>query len=185
MSKIGQSINQAVATVKDGGILVYPTEAVYGLGCDFKNEAAVSRLLKVKQREKSQGLVLIGSHLQHVLPLIKPENRFHLARALNTWPGHHTWVFPKSESVPDWISGQHNTVAVRISSHPTVKLLCDRLNQVLVSTSANISGQNTLSNCQQLESLWHDQIDYYLDLPLGSESSPSEIKVAATGQILR
>jgi L-threonylcarbamoyladenylate synthase len=185
MSEIGQSIPSAVATVQSGGILVYPTEAVFGMGCDYRNQAAVEKLLQLKQRSKNQGLVLIASHVGQILPLIQPMERSHLARALKTWPGHVTWVFPHTKMVPQWISGDFDSVAVRVSTHPAVKALCDRLGHALVSTSANLSGLETADNSQDLRDTWGDQVDYYLDLPLGGESKPSTIKRASDGQQLR
>lgn len=185
MSEIGQSIPSAVATVQSGGTVIYPTEAVYGLGCDFRNQAAVAQLLQLKQRSMQQGLVLIASHIEHILPLIQPLERSHLARALKTWPGHLTWVFPHTSMVPQWVSGDFDSVAVRVSAHPAVKTMCDQLGHALVSTSANLSGQETPGNIQQLWNTWGDQIDYYLDLPLGSASKASPIKRASDGQQLR
>lgn len=185
MSDLGQSIKQAAVTVSLGGTVVYPTEGVYGMGCDFRNEEAVHKILQLKQRPVGKGLVLIASHVQQVLPLIVPQQRFDLARALKTWPGHATWVFPKSKLTPAWVSGDHGTVAVRVSQHPAVKALCDQLGQALVSTSANISGQGTASNCQELKTIWQADVDYYLDLPLGDNKCPSSIRLANSGSVLR
>ena len=113
-------LNLAIDAIKKGGIIVYPTESVYGLGCNPFNEKAVKKLLLLKKREVRKGLILIASNIRQVLPLIKPIDANDLARALKTWPGHHTWVFPKSDLVPDWISGQYDSIAVRVSNHPIV-----------------------------------------------------------------
>lgn len=185
MSEIGDSIEQAVLAIKHGGAVVYPTEGVFGLGCDYRNEQSVLKVLKLKQRDVSKGLVLVASHLQQILPLIQPDNRSDLARALKTWPGHHTWVFPKTQLTPSWISGDFETVAVRVSKHPTIKQLCDQLNTPLVSTSANFSNHPTPTNIKALVNLWGDSVDYYLDLPLGGIHQPSSIQLANSGSIIR
>ena len=185
MSQTGQSIADAVKVIQQGGLLVYPTEAVYGLGCDYNNQQSVELLLELKQRPANKGLILVAAHVQQILPLIKPARRSHLARALKTWPGHHTWVFPKTSLVPDWISGSHDTVAVRVSAHPVIKQMCAQLNQALVSTSANVSGQKTAETCQDMQQLWGDQVSYYLDLPLGDEAVPSPIRMASDGSSFR
>ncbi len=185
MSELGQSIEAAVATVQSGDLLVYPTEGVFGLGCKFNDQKAVMKLLKLKQRSIDQGLVLIASHIEQILPLIKPDDRSHLARALKTWPGHHTWVFPNSPMTPEWITGTFSSVAVRVSANPTVKKLCDHLGHALVSTSANLTGQFTPNSCKEIQDIWGDQIDYYLDLPLGNATQPSSIRLASSGQKLR
>ena len=185
MSVAGPSIEQAVQVIHQGGLLVYPTEAVYGLGCDFNNEQAVQQLLALKQRPGDKGLILVASHIGQILPLIKPTRRSHLARALKSWPGHHTWVFPKTPLVPQWICGSHDTVAVRVSAHPVIKQLCGQLNRPLVSTSANVSGQKTATTCQDMQQLWGDQVSFYLDLPLGDEAMPSPIRMASDGSSFR
>jgi len=185
MSEIGQSIEAAVATVQSGGLLVYPTEGVFGIGCDYRNQTAVLSLLQLKQRPVNQGLVLIASHIEQVLPLIEPADRSHLARALKTWPGHATWVFPNTELTPQWITGDFDSVAVRVTAHLAVKSLCDHLGHALVSTSANLSGQATPNNCKDLQETWGNQVDYYLDLPLGGMNEPSAIRLASNGYQLR
>jgi len=185
MTELGNSISQAVRVISNGGVLIYPTEAVFGMGCDYTNQQAVLKLLALKQRQVDKGLILIASHIQQILPLIKPKERSNLARALKTWPGHHTWVFPKTNKVPSWISGDFDTVAVRVSKHPVVKSLCDTLGSALVSTSANFSGKDTPDSCMSLKDCWGHQVDYYLDLPLGNESNPSAIHLATDGSKIR
>ena len=185
MSEIGQSIQSAVTAIQSGGLLVYPTEGVYGLGCDYRNQSSVMQLLELKKRPVAQGLVLVASHIEQILPLIQPLDRLHLARALKTWPGHQTWVFPASPLTPKWVTGNHNSVAIRVTAHPTVKTLCDHLGHALISTSANFSGQTTPKKCQEILELWGDQVDYYLDLPLGGKEQPSTIKLASNGSQLR
>ncbi len=185
MSDLGDSINQAVQTIIGGGVLVYPTEGVWGIGCDYRDQDAVNKVLRLKQRQVSKGLVLIASHIQQVLPLIRPEQSADLARALKTWPGHFTWVFPKTELVPAWISGDFDTVAVRVSAHPVVKSLCDQLGMPMVSTSANVSGEAEAADCQTLKTTWGQAVDYYLDRPLGQASGSSQIRLAADGELIR
>lgn len=185
MSEMGQSLESAVSTIQSGGVLIYPTEGVFGLGCDYRNQAAVQKLLKLKNRSANQGLILIASHIQHILPLIQPGDRTDLARALKSWPGHNTWVFPNTERVPSWVTGEFKTVAVRVSKHPAVKSLCDQLGHAVVSTSANISGQPTAEICQDFYNIWGDQVNYYWDLPLGNANNPSPIRLASDGRLIR
>lgn len=180
-----QSIQTAVTVIRQGGLLVYPTEGVYGLGCDYQSQQAVERLLQLKQRTLDKGLILIASHIQQILPLIQLDNQQHLARALKTWPGHQTWTFKPDAKVPAWISGAFNTVAVRVSAHPTVKAICDELQQPMISTSANRSGQNEAKNLNQIIATFGSSINCYLDLPLGNAAASSSIKVAQTGEQLR
>jgi len=180
-----KQLNQAVAVIKSGGIIAYPTEAVFGLGCDPFNEQAVMELLSLKERPVEQGLILIASNIRQVLPLIKPQHANDLARALKTWPGHATWIFPKSNIVPSWVSGKYKSIAIRVSKHPIVKLLCDELNHPLISTSANISKQNDLDSIKSIQQTFDDKIGFYIDAPTGNEKKASPIRDAHTLQTLR
>ena len=179
------SLDTAVQTIQQGGLLVYPTEAVYGLGCDYRSSAAVNRLLELKQRPVEKGLILAASHVEQILPLIQPSHGDELAQALKTWPGHHTWVFQASAQVPAWISGSHETVAVRVSAHPVIKKICDALGHAMVSTSANPAGVEPDSTIAAIKDFFGQQVDYYLDLPLGGQNKPSQIHNAADGSTLR
>jgi len=178
-------LDQAIKTINSGGIIAYPTESVFGLGCDPSNEKAVLKLLSLKQRPVEQGLILIASHIRQVLPLIQPIHADDLANALKTWPGHSTWVFPKSTLVPSWISGQYVSIAVRVSNHPIVKQLCDHLNHPLVSTSANVSKQEDLNSIKLINSVFNDKIGFYIDAPTGNEKKASTIRDAHTLKTIR
>lgn len=180
-----KEVTEAIAVIKSGGIIAYPTEAVFGLGCNPFDEQAVLKLLALKKRSVKQGLILIASNIRQILPLIQPKTPNDLARALKTWPGHHTWVFPKSKLVPAWVSGDHNTIAIRVSSHPIVKQLCDELDQPLISTSANLSKQDNLNSIKHIKSTFNDKIQFYIDAPVGNEKQASPICDAHTFQTLR
>lgn len=180
-----KQLNQAVGVINSGGVIVYPTESVYGLGCNPFNKIAVHKLLEIKQRNVNKGLLLIASHIRQILPLIKPIDANDLARALKTWPGHHTWIFPKSVLVPEWISGQYNSIAIRVSKHPVVIQLCQKSNSPLVSTSANVTNQNQLNSIKDIKSLFGDKIGYYLNASTGKEANPSTIHDAHTNTIVR
>jgi len=178
-------LNQAAESVNNGGVIVYPTESVFGLGCDPFNKKAVYQLLQLKQRNVNQGLILIASHVQQILPLMQPIESNDLARALKSWPGHHTWIFPKSKRVPSWVSGQFDSIAVRVSNHSVVKQLCDKLNSPLVSTSANISKQDELVSIRDIKDVFGDKIDFYVNASTGTESNPSTIHDAHSNKIIR
>ncbi len=136
-------ISHAVAALQNGGVIAYPTEAVWGLGCDPRNEAAVLRLLALKQRELDKGLILIAADETQLAPYVAMvalggENR---AAVRDSWPGPNTWIVPASAAAPAWITGSHEGVAVRVSAHPVVIALCNAFGGALVSTSANVAGQ--------------------------------------------
>ncbi len=133
-------IRQAVKKVNHGGIIAYPTEAVYGLGCDPLNELAVLNLLKMKQRSVEKGLILIASSIAQLEPYLQLNDQI-LSRVQATWPGAVTWIIPAQIWVPEWLTGSHSTLAVRVTAHPIVRLLCDEMDGALVSTSANCSNK--------------------------------------------
>ncbi len=178
-------LNQAIDVIKSGGIIAYPTESVFGLGCDPFNHEAVKKLLLLKQRSVDKGLILVASHISQILPLIQPQEANDLARVLKTWPGHNTWVFPKTELVPSWISGEYDSIAIRLSKHPTVLQLCNRLNKPLVSTSANLSNQLNLNSIKDIKAIFGDKIQFYIDAPIGNEKKPSTIRDAHTLKTIR
>ncbi len=180
-----QSVNNAIASLRHGGIIAYPTEAVYGLGCDPFNRQAIERLLKIKNRSPKKGFILIASEWKHVQRLVEPIDPKALARVFATWPGPVTWVFPASPEVPAWVRGEHTTVAVRITAHPIAKALCQRYARPIVSTSANTEGQPPMRDERMIRMVFGNTIDAIVAGSVGPSHRPSEIRDAITGEVLR
>ena len=155
------SIPEAAAALQTGGVIAYPTEAVWGLGCDPRDEAAVLRLLAIKQRAVDKGLILIASQYEQLRPFLDitavPTER--LAEVLASWPGPHTWVMPAAIGAPRWITGAHAGIAVRITAHPLVIELCNAYGGALVSTSANRAGQPAALVRETLDTLVLEGVD--------------------------
>lgn len=124
--------------MKQGGIVAYPTEGVFGLGCDPNNYKTVKRLLRIKQRPVSKGLILIASDAEQLKPFVTeiPD------KALGTWPGPVTWLLAANSGTPYWLTGKHASIAVRVTAHPVASALCKAFGSAIVSTSANRSGQH-------------------------------------------
>lgn len=133
-------IRLASRALQQGKLIAYPTEAVYGLGCDPLNETAVQNLLSLKQRPADKGLILVASDFAQLLPFLKPDAAM-LDRIIPSWPGPITWVIPAHSWVPAYLKGKHQSLAVRVSAHPLVQQLCSAYGGAIVSTSANISNQ--------------------------------------------
>jgi L-threonylcarbamoyladenylate synthase len=176
---------EAARCVRSGGVIAYPTEAVYGLGVDPFDIDAVLRLLRIKRRRLELGLILIGAELSHLEPFIRAADRSMLERALATWPGPHTWLFPASPAVPPWIRGAHRTVALRLTAHPVAAALCRQVGGAVVSTSANVHGQAAARTALAVRLHFGDAIDFVLDGSVGPERNPTEIRDAATGEVIR
>lgn len=169
-----------------GELLVYPTEAVMGIGCDPDNEEAVMRLLQLKKRDISKGVILIAANYSQLLPYVndKAIGQDRRTEIFSSWPGPVTWLLPKSAATPTWLCGEHDTIAVRVTNHPVVVALCKKLGKPLVSTSANLSGQPPARDQQQAREYFSDNV-HYIDGVVGSQAQPSTIKHGETGQIIR
>lgn len=178
-------IKQAASTILAGGIIAYPTEAVWGLGCDPFNESAVNRLLDLKKRSRSKGLILIAGDLEQVRPLLNSLTKEQYQRVVSTWPGPNTWIIPANGKIPEWVTGNHQTVAVRVTEHPLVRSLCAASGQLIVSTSANHSGQQAARTALRVRLAFGQQLDYILPGLTMNHDRPSTIKNAITGKQLR
>ena len=175
--------DQALQLLEDGKIIAYPTEAVYGLGCDPFNQQAVETLLILKQRPISKGLILLIDNWSQLTPLIGNIPMDLLNAVRDTWPGPVTWVFPKAVSIPYWLSGDYNSIAIRMSAHPVARALCVR--GPVVSTSANICGHEPAVDFANLCQQFPHGIDAFLAGDLGGASQPSAIYDVLNGQRLR
>ena len=181
-------LNQAVTALKQGGILAYPTEAVWGLGCDPFNQQAVLKLLALKQRPMAKGLILIAAQVEQVEPYLQLLSSLERERVIETWQNSKqptTWVVPVSPDFPQWVRGEHLSVAIRVSAHPPVQALCSAFGGAIISTSANITGQPTALTAEQIVTIFADGIDYILPASLGGQKNPSQIRDARTGAVLR
>ena len=178
-------LKRAVETVRAGGIVAYPTEAVYGLGCDPLEYAAVERIFGLKGRAASKGLILIAAGFSQLLPYVAPLDAASRKKLEESWPGPVTWVVPAASALPFWLSGGRRTIAVRVTAHPVARALCDACGMALVSTSANRSGRSPARSTTQARSLFGDSVDYILPGVVGGLKKPTEIREALTGKILR
>ena len=168
-----------------GGILAYPTEAVYGLGCDPLNPDAVMRLLQIKQRPWQKGMILIAAELQQLAPFLLPLTPEILEKVNASWPGPVTWLLPARPEVPYWLRGVHPTLAVRVTAHPLAAALCNTFGGPIVSTSANLAGHEPARSALRVQRELGERVDYILHGALGELSQPTEIRDAASGCIIR
>lgn len=184
-ANLSQPMRAAVDALRDGGVIACPTEAVWGLSCDPFDEGAVHRLLQLKQRPVDKGLILVAadvSQLAFLLDDISDEQRATLDQS---WPGPSTWLVPHHGRVPGWVSGSHDTVAVRVSAHPGMQTLCAAFGKPVVSTSANPGGASPARSQSEVLRYFGDDLDYVLPGQLGDSDRPSQIRDLASGAILR
>ena len=112
------SLGSVVNSLHAGQVIAYPTEGVWGLGCDPFNEEAILMLLKMKGRSESKGLILIGSDLKQFSAFIEIDK--YKDKLLETWPGPHTWLVPPRENISKLIIGNNQNIALRLRSHKEV-----------------------------------------------------------------
>jgi L-threonylcarbamoyladenylate synthase len=177
-------LHRAAEIIAAGGVIAYPTEAVFGLGCDPDNHLGVLRILDLKQRSESAGLILIASDLAQLDPWIQPLSAEQ--RSLESDSNEAiTWVVTARPGTANWISGGRPTVAVRITRHPIAATLCRYLQKPLISTSANLHGKPPAKSRLTVRKQFGDGVDYIVPGPLGGNLRPTEIRVARTGEVLR
>ncbi|MDR6937727.1 Sua5/YciO/YrdC/YwlC family protein [Luteibacter sp. 3190] len=181
------SVGEAAALLREGGVLAYPTEAVFGLGCDPHDREAFERLFALKGRPATQGVLLIASDFAQVERYIDraqvPDAV--LAQVLASWPGPNTWIFPRSAEVPDWVAGAHAGIALRVTAHEPAAALCRAFGAPLVSTSANPHGEPPARDVATLERYFGERLDAALDAPLGGLDRPTVIRDALSGAMIR
>ncbi len=168
-----------------GGIVAYPTEAVYGLGCDPLNPEAVMRLLAIKQRSWQKGMILIASEPAQLEPFLLPLAPDIEDKVRATWPGPVTWLLPARPEVPWWLRGEYRTLAVRVTAHPLAAALCEAFHGPIVSTSANLAGHEPARTALTVQRELGQRVDYILHGALGDLAQPTEIRDAQTGRIVR
>ncbi len=176
---------QAAQELRSGNVIAYPTEAVYGLGCDPANEQAVRHLLALKQRSPDAGLILIADDFQRFAPFISAVPEHLLERAQLTWPGPVSWLFPRAANVPDWLAGKHPSIALRVTDHAVCRELCGLFGGAIVSTSANLSGQAAPRSQQEVSSYFPEGLAGIVEGELGVRDQPSEIRDLVTGELIR
>ena len=178
-------LRAAARVVQAGGLIAYPTEAVYGLGCDPRNEAAVRRLLALKRRPMHKGLILIAADFAQLAPFLQPLTPADHAQLAATWPGPYTWLIPARPDTPRWLRGRHETLAVRVTAHPLAAALCRACGYPLVSTSANFSSRPPARRALAVRRQLGTAMDYLLPGTTGGAAQPTEIRDLRSGRQVR
>ncbi len=182
---ITTNIDEAIKALKQGEVIAYPTEAVFGLGCDPFNKSAVEKLLTLKHRPVSKGLILITHDWNHVAQLTKSIDEIAMNRAQSSWPGPYTWVFPASDSAPSWIRGDHPSIALRVTQHPIASALCKAFGGPIVSTSANLDGMAPALNAEAVLHAFPEGVAVIINGAVGENVNPTTIRDVLTGKTFR
>ena len=172
------------AHLRRGGLIAYPTESCYGLGCDPRNPRALARLVRLKGRSAAKGMLLIADRFRRLQPFIRPLSAADRARMQKSWPGPVTWVVPASPACPPLLTGGRPTIAVRVTAHAGAARLCRMLGMALVSTSANKSGRKPAKTAAECRRIFGARVRVIAGR-IGQRRRPSTLIDLATGTTLR
>ena len=175
--------DKAAEVLLGGGVIAYPTEGVFGLGCLPRDTDAVQRLLDIKKRDPSKGLILIAANASQFDDWIDLPDAVLMPEPDPTQP--ITWIVPASSRVPPVVRGDNAGLAVRITTNPVAGNICRSVASPVVSTSANLSGQAVAPDEETLRRQFGDLVDYVVPGACGPASGPSEIRELLSGKILR
>ncbi len=170
--------------LRRGGIIAYATESCFGLGCDPDNERALRKLLRIKRRPKSKGLIIVGDRFERFSSLLNGVSEENMRRMQATWPGPHTWLAPAKARVKRALRGRHAALAVRVTAHEDAHNLCARLASALVSTSANRAGQRPGKTTRECLRRFGRNV-MVIPGKIGVRKNPSTIQDLRTGKIFR
>lgn len=170
--------------LRSGGVIAYPTESCFGLGCDPQSRLGVQRVLRIKGRPQRKGLIIIASARMQLKPYMAAITAEQSRQLDASWPGPHTWLVPAAAVCPKTLTGRHATIAVRVTAHRGAAKLCRDTNLALVSTSANRSGGKPAKTARECRRLFGSGARV-IDGLIGKRRKPSTIQDLATGRILR
>lgn len=182
---ITNSVTELVDILNDGGVIAYPTEAVWGLGCDPFNETAVRKILALKSRPEHKGLILIAGHPDELTPWLNTLDKDACKRLMQINATPVSWVVPDIKIIPSWVRGEHQSVAIRLTQHRPIQALCKAFNGVIVSTSANPSGLEPALNIEEVKTYFSGKVDAIYEAPIGSATQPSQVRDLLTDKLFR
>ncbi len=177
------SIRHAAHVIRDGGIIAYPTDTIYGLGCDPYNAQAVHNINLLKQRPLNKQFILLAGDIEQIKPLIILDKKQQTKIMHTSEPT--SWIADASPQAPAWLTEQYNTLSIRISNHATVKKLCAALGHAIISTSANPSEKKPARNSLELHQYFHGRIDKILASQQKLSARPSKIIRLCDNRVIR
>jgi len=177
------SIRHAAHIIRHGGIIAYPTDTIYGLGCDPYNADAVDNINTIKQRPLKKQFILLAGHIDQLKPLIQINNEQEKRLTQTTEPT--SWITKAGKHAPPWLVDSKNTLTVRISNNKIVQRLCNTLGHAIISTSANPSGKIPAKNSLELHQYFHHTVDKILATNQQLTAKPSKIIRLSDNHIIR
>ena len=179
------TLQLAADTIHSGGVIAYPTESCFGLGCDPGNTDALRRILRIKRRSAAKGLIVIAENMRQLTPLVATWEVKYFEQVTKSWPGPFTWLLPASARVSPLLRGEFDTLALRVTAHRPAAKLCRAARISIVSTSANRAGKPMLRSAEAVAREFGDELDFILSGRIGDSTRPSTIRDAQTGGLIR
>lgn len=174
----------AVKAIDSGGVIAYPTESVFGLGCDPYNSDAIKKILSIKKRPAYKGLIILVSDIEQAQPFLQPLSNQQLERVNTPRERAITWLMPCLPEVSPLLRGHFQSLAVRITQHPIARAICELTNTPLVSTSCNIAGKSELKTVVEVRNHMKAKIDWLVSGRCGGQA-PSQIIDITNNRVLR
>ncbi len=182
-----QKVIKAASVIKKGGVIIAPSEGIYGISALFDNKGALERIVRIKRRDPKKGLIVISDTITRALPLMDlskiPSDA--MAKMHRMWPSHTTFVVPAAAGLLKLLTGDFGTVAIRVTAFSLLQDLVRAAESPVVSTSANIAGMAPSSDLNDLAPSVKDGVDYILDLPCQGLKGASTIYDVLTGELIR
>lgn len=180
-------VKEAALTLREGGVIICPTEGVYGISARVSNIKGIERIISIKHRAFNKGLIIVSSSVAQLESVVNfgALSADSMRLIHNKWPGHNTFIVPAKSGVSPVLTGGRTTMAARVTDFELLAALCDEVGEPIVSTSANISGSEPLTTLPELQATFATSIDYILDEPCMGRNKPSTIYDALTGAVLR
>ena len=176
MADLQKQIDKGIQILKQGGVIAFPTDTVYGLGADAFNSNAVKRIYDIKKRPKHLPLPLLIGDIKQLDILAEPLSEIALFLARRFWPGGLTLVVPKAVRLPGYLG--NTNIAVRVPAHPVCLALIQAINNPLIGTSANISGRPSALTAGEVRQQLGNEVDLIIDggrCPGGGESTVVDV----------
>ncbi|MFG6668522.1 L-threonylcarbamoyladenylate synthase [Halomonas sp. HNIBRBA4712] len=180
-----QELQRVAQALRAGQVIACPTEAVWGLSCDPDNDEALTRLMRLKERDPAKGVILVAASITQFAPWLEALPLALHAPLAASWPGPNTWLVPDNGRSHALVRGAHQSVALRVTDHPVMAALCKAFGGPLVSTSANRAAEPPAMSADEVRSIFGDEINAVLEGELGGQTRPSTIRDLASGKVLR
>jgi len=183
MNQFSLELKKIHKILVNGGVIAYPTESVFGLGCDPSNKQAVARILEIKNRTLEKGFVLLTPSIARISGWVKMDKK-QLTTFSSPSKRPTTYIVPASVVAPKWLAVK-NTLAIRLTNDPFIKSISDMLGLPIVSTSANLHGENPCKSAEEVQKTMGSQLDYIVFKQTGPFNNPSTIVDLSSGKTIR